>query len=228
MKKLYLFLLLAVVALLASCESNYDKYPFKDVSVFFSDLYQTITDNPEKIEKRDFQRSFREKEDALLKALEGRKIRTEIKDGLGFEVVSNEAVIGKVDASNLFRFIHIHLSFDLKVKDVVTASENINKLSAVLYDDEDNAVYGISYIGNGQFVNTDTIEIDELHKANQNDIPDNIIHGKIDETITFISLTQFYKITKMVVEEFDSDRLYIINYNLRNKEKEFLNQLRGE
>ena len=228
MKKLYLFLLLAVVALLASCESNYDKYPFKDVSAFFSDLYQTITDNPEKIEKRDFQRSFREKEDALLKALEGRKIRTEIKDGLGFEVVSNEAVIGKVDVSNLFRTFDIRLSIDLKVKDVVTASKNINKLSAVLYDDEDNAVYGISYIGNGQFVNTDTIEIDELHKANQNDIPDNIIHGKIDETIAFVSLTQFYKITKMVVEEFDSDRLLIINYNLRNKEKEFLNQLRGE
>lgn len=226
MKKLHLFLLLAVVALPASCESNYDKYPFKDVSVLFSDYYQSIIDNSEKMEDRDFQRSFKEKGNALLEALEGKKIRTEIKDGLGFEVVSNEAVIGKVDVSNLFRTFDIRLSIDLKVKDVVTASKNINILAAILYDDKDNAVYDIWYIGNGQFVNTDTIEIDELHKANQKNITDNIIHGKIVQTVSFTSLPQFNKITKMVIEKFDIDRLYIIGDHRRDKEKKLCDKLR--
>jgi len=122
--------------LLSAC-GGVEQYPFKDLSDNMRDFYQTVLDDPSKIEK--LFKSFTDKQESLCEDLNGKSIAAEIEEGLGLDLASHAGYIGEVQFGG--DGVEFSIKFELKVTDAAVAQENINDLMVVFYDDDMNAAY---------------------------------------------------------------------------------------
>lgn len=208
---------------LAAC-GGYDKHPFKDISEVFLNAAQEVKDNPSIVEDEDYGKNLEDKMNSLAKDLYGKTILTEISEGLGLEVVSNEGRIGEgeIHGDNL----HIPINIDLKSIDSSAAYENFNELKAYFYDDEGVAVYYeslgmVQQLKAGQEVEEpDTMSLASAVKVG------NILHQGIHIRIEFSEIQPFVNISKIVIEKYDEAKSETIEARNREQEKEFIRKMR--
>ncbi len=235
----------------AAC-GGYDKQPFKDISEVYLNAAQEVIDNPSKAEDEEWGKNLEEKMKSLAKDLHGKTILTEISEGLGFEVVSNEGNIGEgvIHGDDL----HIPINIDLKVTDPNLAKENILygaflHLIAYFYDEEGTAVYACSLgdeqklkdesDSNGQLAlieeNYTIAEIDTTQVGDagptDNDSSNpyktgQILHKGIRIGIELSEIQPFVYISKIVIEKYDEAKSDAIKERNRELEKEFMRKMR--
>lgn len=228
---------------LTSC--GYDKHPFKDISEHFLNTAQKILEKPELSDDEDFYKEFKEKQESLAKDLYGKTILAEISEGLGFEVVSNEGNIGEgeIHGDNL----HFPINFDLKVTDVDAAFKSEGHLCVCFYDDEGQAVYAVWSIDDEQELKKtdngkpDIWEVDsialvvdsvEVGSSSVDETPANpyklgqILHKGLSIGIEFSEIQPFLKISKLVIEEIDYEKMNEIDKRNRQLEEEFIRKMR--
>lgn len=145
MKKIFLTMMAAALLVvgLTACGGK-DKYPFEDLASLYSEIYEAYQNDPDLFANESKAKAFEDKRQELCKNMCGKHITAEVEEGLGFELVSGEAEMGECRIS--FNDLSIPVNFNLKVIDANAALENVEKLMAVLYDDEGNAVYSKTYI----------------------------------------------------------------------------------
>ena len=236
---------------LAAC-GGYDQHPFKDISEVYLNAAQEVIDNPSIAEDEDWGKNLEEKKNSLAKDLYGKTILTEISDGLGFEVVSNEGNIGEGDING--DNLHIPINIDLKVTDPALAKENILyddflHLIAYFYDEEGTAVYACT-LGDEQKLkkesdSDDQLELIELVDTiakldttqvggagpSDNDSPNpykvgQILHKGFRIGIEFSEIQPFVNISKIVIEKYDEAKSEAIEARNREQEKEFIRKMR--
>lgn len=212
-----------VVVGITACGGN-DKHPFRNIAEHFINTAEKVKNNRDLMNDESFFKDFEDSQASLAKKLYGKTILTEVSDGLGFEIVSNEGKIGEgeIHGDNL----HIPINIDLRSIDESLAYENYNDLAAVFYDDEGIAGFYKRLeleqaLKSGDTVETDTMSLESAVKKG------NILHNGLSIDIEFSEIQPFVNISKIVIEKYDYNKSQEIENRNLQLEREFVRRMRG-
>lgn len=227
------FILSLICVVLVACGSGIKKYPFKAVAENIVDYLESVINKPELANDEDFNEDFRDKQETLLKKMQGTSIGTTIDDGIGYEVIDNKGNIICAQEGGWARDkVEVFINFELKIKDAKTAFEN-NDLMVVFYDDQDNAAYVESLgaaIEENAKVDVDTIAVvdtmavaDSGIDAEQFSLPfkdGDIVTKGVRVYFKVFSAKTFVNITKAVIKKYEYSLYREINNSYEEKIEE--------
>lgn len=141
-----------------------EPYPLKDATSNIAKYIQSVKKDPKLQNDKAYYKDFQKRQAALNEALLGKTIKVEIKKGLGFELVSNEAQMGK--GLEMMDRTTIPINVDLKVANADIAFKT-GSLMVMMYDDK-GAVVGVAFLEKEQSLTSFTMD-DQLIEVSDGD-----------------------------------------------------------
>ena len=232
---------------LTACGGGIEKHPFEAISEYLEEFLEASFNDPQKVGDEDYANSVMAKLNSLAENLHGKSIAVEVEEGIGYESATGGAEIGagRYHGDNL----GFNINVDLKVVNEEIAESNASNLIAVLYDDDEKAVFIQTFlehelpltIEETRSTFTDSIEvvdsisevmeddaepIEEAPKADNPFAVGKTITKGISVSIETPEILLISRATKLKIMKYDSDRNREIRQSIKERMDKIMEELK--